>query len=67
METKTTDSKEILQRLMKIQKDLDYLKERVDEDGVLSAEEERLLHESYKDEKEGKLLSSDQLRRKLRL
>ena len=37
----------------------------VDPDTILTAEEEKLLEESYKEQKEGKLLSSAELRKEL--
>jgi hypothetical protein len=67
METESKDiGKEILIKLAKLQSDVDYLREHVkDEDTFLNEEEENLLEESYENEKEGKLLSSEKARKEL--
>lgn len=52
----------IQEELKAIRNDLSYLKEHmVDVDVILSEEERRLLNESLKHEKEGKLVSLEEL------
>lgn len=67
MEIESRESnKEILIRLARLQADVDYLKSHVkDEDIFLDEEEEKLLKESYENEKNGKLISSKKLREEL--
>ncbi|MEK6819516.1 MAG: hypothetical protein AABY10_06315 [Nanoarchaeota archaeon] len=61
-----SDIKEVLLKLAKIQNDMEYLKKHVkNEDIFLSEEEEKLLQDSYKNEKEGKLISHSQLKKEL--
>ncbi|MEK6800839.1 MAG: hypothetical protein AABY05_02810 [Nanoarchaeota archaeon] len=61
-----SDIKEVLIKLAKIQNDVEYLKKHVkNEDIFLSEEEEKLLQDSYKNEKEGKLISHSQLKKEL--
>jgi hypothetical protein len=69
METKSRDvGKEILIKLAKLQADVDYLRRHIkDEDIFLSEEEEKLLEESYENEKNGKLISSKKLREELKI
>lgn len=51
-----------------IKSELDYIKENMpNKDMFLTAEERKLLEESYINEKSGKLLSSKSLRRQLGL
>jgi len=67
MEVESKDiSKEIIVRLARLQSDIDYLKRHVkDEDVFLSGDEEVLLEESYENEKEGNLLSSEDAKKEL--
>jgi hypothetical protein len=59
---------EILGKLNKIELDIEYLKKHVkDEDIFLSKEEEKLLEESYENEKNGKLKSHEDLEKELGL
>ena len=61
-----SDIKEVLIKLAKIQNDVEYLKKHVkNEDIFLSEEEEKLHQDSYKNEKEGKLISHSQLKKEL--
>ncbi len=53
---------QILQKLQKIENDIEEIKEHmVDVDTILSEEERILLDESLKHEKEGKLISLEEL------
>ncbi len=53
---------QILQKLQKIETDIEEIKEHmVDVDTILSEEERILLNESLKHEKEGKLISLEEL------
>ena len=64
----TTEAKEIIEELKVIRSELDYIKKNMPtKDIFLTAEEKKLLEESYKNEKEGKLLSSKQLRKVLKI
>ncbi|MBI2110633.1 hypothetical protein HYT51_02540 [Candidatus Woesearchaeota archaeon] len=61
-----TSATKILAKLDEIKIELGYIKENmVDKDMVLTKQEKKLLEESYKNEKKGKLLSSNQLRKQL--
>ena len=52
----------ILEKLDKIEKDVKEIREHmVDADTILTAEERRMLDESVKHEKEGKLISLEEL------
>ena len=63
----TTEAK-ILHELKAIRQDLDYLKENMAEKNMfLSTEEKQLLEESFKNEKENKLVSSKDLKKQLGL
>ncbi len=56
------EMKQVLRRLDTIKTELDYIKEHmVDVDVILTEEERRLLDESIKHEKEGKLISLEEL------
>ena len=58
----------ILQKLEKIEQKVDRIEEHIEElDMFLSAEEKQLLEESFVNEKEGKLLSSSDLKKQLGL
>lgn len=60
--------KQILKELKEIKMDLKVLKENMpDRDMFLTAEEEILLEESFVNEKDGKLTSSEDLRKELGL
>ena len=53
---------QILQKLLKIETDIEEIKEHmVDADTILTEEERKLLDESLKHEKEGKLISLEEL------
>ena len=63
----TTETK-ILDELKIIKSELEFIKENMpDKEMFLTTEEKRLLEESYKNEKEGKLVSSSNLRKQLEL
>ena len=56
----------ILEELKAIKEELDYIKENMpDKEMFLSLEEKQLVEESYKNEKEGKIVSSKDLRKQL--
>ena len=55
----------ILQKLEKIEKEVEEIKEHMVDDSILTAEEKTLLNESIKNEKEGKLISSKELRKQI--
>jgi len=59
-----TFQKQVLSRLDKVEKTMNYLLERMD-DTTLSGEEKQLLQESYVREKEGRLISGKELKKKL--
>jgi len=60
------DTKEILNQLKEIRIDLEFIKESMpDKDMFLTAEEEKLLEESFANEKKGELISSENLRKEL--
>ncbi len=59
-------NEEILKELKEIRIEIRAIKENMPErDMFLTAEEERLLEESYENEKKGELISSVELRKKL--
>lgn len=63
-----TETKQIMVDLKSIKQELDYIKEHmVDRDMFLDQEEMQLLQESFKDKKEGKLISHEELERELGL
>ena len=58
--------KQMNKKLMKLTKDVELIKQHVvDEDAVLTPEEEKLLQQSRKHLKQGKTLSSEELKREL--
>lgn len=59
-----TFEKQVMNKLEHMEKSIDYIKEHI-EDSKLNDEEKKLLEESYKNEKEGKLISSEELKKKL--
>ena len=62
------NEKEILNQLKEIRIDINFIKESMpDKEMFLTAEEEKLLEESYVNEKEGELTSSKTLRKELRI
>ncbi len=64
----TTEIKYIINELKAIRSDLGYIKENMpDKDIFLTAEEKQLLEDSYTHEREGKLVSSKELRKQLKL
>ena len=56
--------KQIMNKLEHMEKTMNYIKEHI-EDSRLANEEKELLEESYKHEKEGKLVSSKDLKKRL--
>lgn len=61
-----TEAKEILEEIKTIKVELAYIKEHMpDKELFLTSEEKRLLEEGYKNEKEGRTISSAELRKKL--
>lgn len=60
----TIFEKQVINKLENMEKTVNYIKEYI-EDSKLTDEEKHLLQESYKHEKEGKLVSSKDLRKKL--
>lgn len=63
-----TETKQILHELKSIKSKLGYIRENMaNKDMFLTIEEKQLLQESYKNEKEGKLISSKELREQLRI
>ena len=64
----SNDIKQVLDELRVIKKDLQFIKESMpDKDMFLTAEEERLLEESYASGQKGKLISSKDLRKEIGL
>ncbi len=62
----TDENKQVLDELKKIRIDIKFIKESMpDKEMFLTAEEERLLEESYVNEKNGELTSSEVLIREL--
>lgn len=60
------NERQILRELKEIKSDIKTIKENMpDKDMFLTAEEERLLEESYENEKKGELISSGKLRKEL--
>ena len=59
-----TFEKQIMNKLEHMEKNINYIKERI-EDSRLSDEEKQLLEESYKHEKEGKIVSGKDLKKRL--
>ncbi|MBI2107651.1 hypothetical protein HYT54_00850 [Candidatus Woesearchaeota archaeon] len=64
--SETTFQKQVLLKLDSMEKNIHNILEYI-EDSKLSSDEKNLLQESYKNEKEGKLISSSELAKKLRL
>jgi len=62
----TIFQKQVLSKLGRMEKNISCIMEYL-EDSRLTAEEKKLLQESHKHEKEGKLLSSQDLNKKLGL
>lgn len=66
--TIATETKQIFAELKAIRSELVYIKEHIqDKDIFLTNEERKLLDQSYKNEKEGKLVSSKNLRKQLKI
>ena len=61
-----TFEKQIISKLDRVEKTMNQILEYI-EDTKLTAEEKQLLQESYKEEKEGKLISSKDLKKKLEI
>jgi hypothetical protein len=57
--------KKILHELRTLRKEVRQLKKNLDADAVLTPYERKLLKESYEHEKQGKLVSSEEVRRRL--
>ena len=64
--SETTFQKQILNKLDRVERTMNCILEHI-EDTKLSDEEMQLLQQSYKHEKEGKLISSKELSKKLKL
>ena len=59
---------QIMAELRNIREEIEYIKNNMpDKEMFLDAEEKQLLQDSYKHEKEGKLISSKDLKKKLGL
>ena len=62
------DERQILSELKAIRNELSYIKvTMVDKDMLLTDEEKKLLDQSHKDEKQRRLVSSQELRKKLKI
>lgn len=62
------EQKQIIERLNRIEKTLRDIQETIaDPDTVLTDEERKLLDQSIVNQREGKLISSEDLRRKLEI
>jgi len=60
------ENKSVISRLDRIEKTLKFIQENmVNTDSILTKEEKKLFDESIKNEKEGELISSEGLRKKL--
>jgi len=59
-----TFEKHVMDKLEHMEKNINYIKEHI-EDSRLTKEENQLLEESYEHEKEGKLVSSKELKKRL--
>lgn len=59
-----SDIKEIITKLVRLQRDMDSMKEYL-EDVTLTEEEEKLLSESYENEKKDKLISQEELEKEI--
>ena len=62
--SETTFEKQILARLDNVERSINQIREHI-EDSKLTDEEKQLLQESLRHEKEGKLISSKDLKKKL--
>ena len=63
-----TEIKQIMHELRNIREEIEYIKNNMpNKEMFLNAEEKKLLQKSYKHEKEGKLISSKDLKKKLGL
>ncbi len=63
-----TEIKEILNKLNKIEIEIEFIKESMpNKDMFLTSEEKELLLESYKDEKNGRLVSAKEARKLIRI
>ena len=62
--SETAFEKQVLLKLDSVEKTMNHILEHI-EDSKLTAEERQLLQDSYKHEKEGKLVSSQALKKKL--
>ncbi len=62
--SETAFEKQVLHKLDSVEKTMNHILEHI-EDSKLTAEERQLLQHSYKHEKEGKLVSSQELKKKL--
>lgn len=64
----SADKRQILSELKAIRNELSYIKvTMVDKDMLLTDEEKKLLDQSHKNEKQRKLVSSQELRKKLKI
>ena len=61
-----TEMKQIMHELRNLREEIEYIKNNMpNKEMFLSAEEKKLLQKSYNHEKEGKLISSKDLKKKL--
>jgi hypothetical protein len=64
----SADERQILSELKAIRNELSYIKvTMVDKDMLLTDEEKKLLDQSHKNEKQRRLVSSQELRKKLKI
>ena len=62
------EAQQVMEELKDIKEELEYIREHmVDKDMFLDAEEKQLLEESYEHQRQGKLVSSKELRHELGL
>lgn len=72
--TDTTFQKQVLEKLShletginNVKQELDLIREKFVDDSILTEEEKQLLNESYDNEREGRLISSKNLKKKLEI
>ena len=66
MEQINVDAKEIMVKLVRLQTDINYIREHI-EDITLTEDDLRSLEEAEKDHKEGKTISLEDLKKELRM
>ena len=65
---KEIQMRNVIERLARLEREVSYLKNHVEDiDSILTPEEEKLLEDSYENEKAGKLLSSKEIETELAL